>query len=85
MTDAPESPEARLLQIIAQWRAMVQAAFEEGPIAGDEIGHMARWTAVEMCADDLAALLRGRRDAQRDDQGEKEDEKEDHTRGRTRR
>lgn len=46
-----------LIALLAQWRGMVANAFAEGPIHGDEAGHIARWTAVEMCADELEAFL----------------------------
>lgn len=48
---------SRLRALLKQWRAMVANAFAEGPIPGDETGHMSRWTAVEMCADELEALV----------------------------
>jgi hypothetical protein len=48
---------AALQALIGQWRAMAKAAFEEGPIPHDEAGHVARWTAVELCADELQALI----------------------------
>jgi hypothetical protein len=41
----------------AQWRGMIELAEARGPIAGDEIGHAARWETLRMAADDLAALL----------------------------
>jgi len=48
---AREEQRARL---VADWREMVKNANAEGPSPHDEIGHAARWTAVEMCADELA-------------------------------
>lgn len=41
----------------AMWRTMVANAFADGPIPNDETGHAARWTAVEYCADELAAVF----------------------------
>ena len=54
MTD---DARASLLALVEQWRSMAANAFREGPIPNDEVGHCSRWTAVEMCADELAALL----------------------------
>lgn len=53
---ASPSP-APLRALVEQWDAMVRNANEEGPIPGDEIGYASRWTAVEMCRGELAALL----------------------------
>ncbi len=52
-----ESPVDAVVALLAQWREMHKQAEAEGPIVGDEIGHPSRWTAVEMCADELEAAL----------------------------
>lgn len=44
-------------ELVTQWRSMVALANAETPIPGDETGHIARWTAVEMCADELKRVL----------------------------
>ena len=49
-------PILAITTLVKQWRAMAKAEFAEGPIPGDE-GHTSRWTAVEMCADDLEAVV----------------------------
>lgn len=49
--------EAAVRGLIANWRAMYAGAFAEGPVPGDEAGHVGRWTAVELCADDLERAL----------------------------
>ncbi len=43
--------------LVERWRAMIESAYHEGPIPGDETGHAARWTAVETCADEVEAAL----------------------------
>ena len=50
-------PPVDLDALLTGWRAMVAGARADGPIAGDEIGHEARWTAVELCADELGRAL----------------------------
>jgi hypothetical protein len=59
--EAAEARERALRQAVErlekQWRTMAAAAFAEGPIQFDEAGHAGRWTSVEMCADELRALL----------------------------
>jgi len=47
----------RVQALVRQWRQMTANANADGPIAGDEIGHPSRWTAVEMCADELDRML----------------------------
>jgi len=46
-----------LWRLVDAWRQMAEDSFADGPIPGDEIGHASRWTAVEVLADQLAALL----------------------------
>jgi hypothetical protein len=36
---------------------MADAAFAEGPIQGDEVGHASRWETMRFCAEELDALL----------------------------
>lgn len=52
-----EAQAVALRELVAQWREMVKLAWAEGPIPHDEAGHAGRWTAVEMCADELDALI----------------------------
>ncbi len=53
---APAPPAIRAL--IEQWRAMVKAAHADGPIsASDADAHAGRWTAIEICADELEQAL----------------------------
>jgi hypothetical protein len=58
---AAELTSARLRtaleQLLANWRQMVAASFADGPIPGDETGHMSRWTMAELLANELEAAL----------------------------
>ncbi len=47
----------QVVQVVTGWKSMVAASFRDGPIEHDEVGHASRWTAVEMCAQELDALL----------------------------
>jgi prepilin-type processing-associated H-X9-DG protein len=54
--DPPATLEA-LRELVEQWRGMLKIARSRRPVSGDEIGHESRWSAVEMCADELDAAL----------------------------
>jgi hypothetical protein len=47
------APPEPLAELLSMWRQMIAKALAKGPIEYDEIGHASRWTAVEMCADEL--------------------------------
>lgn len=48
---------SQVTQLCEQWDEMVTTAMLDSVIPGDEVGHAARWTAVEMCARELRQLL----------------------------
>ena len=52
----PTVPVAALKALEQQWREMSKSALAEGAIPGDG-GHSARWYAIEIAADELAALI----------------------------
>lgn len=48
--------QAHLRKLVENWRWMAMAG-QTNMVPGDEAGAISRWTAVEMCADELSALL----------------------------
>jgi hypothetical protein len=58
------APPEPLAELLSMWRQMIAKALAKGPIEYDEIGHASRWTAVEMCADELERAIRAALDTQ---------------------